>query len=90
MSDGMVSGSAGRLARSSSDFPTPVARSFGSAHNKKLEHKMDISTEELVSLIDETACMLRGICMDPAVPAHAKDAMQSRVEKLEAAVEKFA
>ena len=38
---------------------TPVARSFGSAHNKKLEHKMDISTEELVSLIDETACMLR-------------------------------
>jgi len=28
--------------------------------------------------------------MDPAVPAHAKDAMQSRVEKLEAAVEKFA
>ena len=51
---------------------------------------MDISAEELVSLIDETACMLRGMCMDPAVQAHAKDAMQSRVEKLEAAVEKFA
>lgn len=44
--------------------------------------------EELLQLMENTANMLRGMTMDPAVPAHAKDAMRSQIAELEAAVEK--
>jgi len=43
---------------------------------------------ELLQLMEDTANMLRGMTMDPAIPAHAKDAMRKRITELEAAVEK--
>jgi len=42
--------------------------------------------EELLQLIEETANMLRGMTLDPAIPKHAKDAMRHRIETLEQAV----
>lgn len=50
----------------------------------------DALKEELLELIQNTAYMLRGMTMDPAIPKHAKDAMRSRITELEAAVEKHA
>ncbi len=44
----------------------------------------------LLKTIDETACMLRGMTMDPAIPKHAKEAMRSKVTELEALVEAHA
>lgn len=44
--------------------------------------------EELLQLMENTANMLRGMTMDPAIPAHAKDAMRRQIAELEAAVEK--
>lgn len=43
--------------------------------------------EELLQLLEATANMLRGMTMDPAIPAHAKGAMRSQIDQLEAAVE---
>lgn len=43
----------------------------------------DDDTEEMLRLIDETACLLRGMTMDPRIPADAKEAMRSRIETLE-------
>jgi len=42
--------------------------------------------EELLQLLEDTANMLRGMTMDPAIPAHAKEAMRSRISELEKAV----
>lgn len=42
--------------------------------------------EELLQLMEDTANMLRGMTMDPDIPAHAKDAMWSKIAALEAAV----
>ena len=38
-------------------------------------------------LIESTANLLRGICLDPSVPARAKSAMRSRIRELDAAPE---
>lgn len=43
-------------------------------------------TEEILQLLENTANLLRGMTMDPAIPKHAKDAMRSRIVELEAAV----
>lgn len=43
--------------------------------------------EELLQLMENTANMLRGMTMDPAIPEHAKDAMRLQIAELEAAVE---
>ena len=43
--------------------------------------------EKCVSLMEDTANMLRGMTMDPAIPEHAKEAMRSRSAELEAMVE---
>lgn len=40
-----------------------------------------------VELVEETANMLRGMCMDPRIPQDAKEALWSRVRKLDAATE---
>lgn len=42
--------------------------------------------EELLQLVEDTANMLRGMTMDPAIPKHAKEAMWSRITELEKAV----
>lgn len=42
---------------------------------------------EAVCLMESTANMLRGMTLDPAIPAHAKDAMRDRIAELEAVVE---
>jgi len=43
--------------------------------------------EELLSLVEKTANMLRGMTLDPGVPVHTKYSMRSRIAELEAAVE---
>ena len=47
-----------------------------------------LTMEELLQLMENTANMLRGMTMDPAIPEHAKDAMRLQIAELEAAVEK--
>lgn len=44
--------------------------------------------EELLQLLEDTANMLRGMTMDPVIPAHVKEVMQSRIAALEGAVER--
>lgn len=41
----------------------------------------------MLSVITETANLLRGMTLDPAIPAHAKEALWSQICKLEAFVE---
>ncbi len=43
--------------------------------------------DELLQMIENTANMLRGMTMDPAIPEHAKEAMRSRIVELERAVD---
>ena len=43
--------------------------------------------EATVQLLENTANMLRGMTMDPAIPAHAKEAMRSKIAELESAAE---
>lgn len=47
-------------------------------------------TETLLQLIDSTACLLRGMTLDPAIPKHAKEVMWLRIAELEKAVEEHA
>jgi uncharacterized protein Yka (UPF0111/DUF47 family) len=42
--------------------------------------------DELLELMEETANMLRGMTLDPAIPEHAKSAMRAKIAVLEAAV----
>lgn len=44
-------------------------------------------TDELYNLVEDTANMLRGMTLDPAIPAHAKGAMQNKIQELEDALE---
>ena len=44
---------------------------------------------ELLSLIESTANMLRGMTMDPAIPVHAKEAMRLKITELENTVENY-
>ena len=39
--------------------------------------------ERAIIMIETTANMLRGMLMDPAIPRHAKEAMQARIIELE-------
>jgi len=48
-----------------------------------------MSNDEIYALIDETANMLRGMTLDPALPQHAKSAMWARIQTLEEALEKL-
>ena len=41
----------------------------------------------MIELMEETANMLRGMCMDPRIPKYAKEALWSRISKLDAATE---
>ena len=43
--------------------------------------------EELLQLMNDTASMMRGMTMDPTIPAHAKDVMRLRIAELEDATE---
>jgi hypothetical protein len=40
-----------------------------------------------IELLESTANMMRGMCMDPRIPQDTKEAMRSRVRKLDAATE---
>ena len=44
--------------------------------------------EELLQLLEDTANMLRGMTLDPAILQHAKLAMYKKIDELEAAVER--
>jgi hypothetical protein len=53
-------------------------------------HALRATTPErltMIELVEETANMLRGMCMDPRIPRDTKEDMWSRVRKLDAAVE---
>lgn len=41
----------------------------------------------MIELMEETANMLRGMCMDPRIPQDTKEALWSRVRKIDAATE---
>ena len=41
----------------------------------------------MIELMESTANMLRGMCMDPTIPKHAKDAIRVRVKELDKATE---
>jgi uncharacterized protein (UPF0147 family) len=43
-----------------------------------------------IELMESTANMLRGMTMDPAIPAHAKEAMRSRIANLETSAQEAA
>ena len=43
--------------------------------------------EALQELLEETANMLRGMCMDPRIPQDTKEALWSRVRKLDTITE---
>ena len=47
------------------------------------------AVKELLALAESTANMLRGMTMDPAIPAHAKEAMRLKTTDLENAVENY-
>ena len=42
---------------------------------------------DLLDVIEETANMLRGMTLDPAIPKHAKEAMWNKIADLEKLVE---
>lgn len=42
-----------------------------------------LNDDALYSAINDTALMMRGMTMDPSIPQHAKEAMQSRIALLE-------
>ena len=48
-----------------------------------------MSIDEIYQLLDDTANMLRGMKMDPAIPRHAKEAMGVRIQTIEEALEKL-
>lgn len=48
-----------------------------------------MNIDKIYQLIDDTACMLRGMTLDPAIPAHAKDAMRSKIQVLEEELEQL-
>lgn len=47
-----------------------------------------MESADIYRLIGETACMLREMTRDPAIPRHAKQAMQVRIQMLEDALQK--
>lgn len=47
-----------------------------------------MSNDDIYALIDETANMLRGMTLDPAIPQHAKSAMWALIQTLDEALEK--
>lgn len=44
---------------------------------------------ELLEHVGRAANMLRGMTIDPAIPQHAKEAMVSKIEDLDAVAEKY-
>lgn len=40
---------------------------------------------EMIDVVEQTANMLRGMTMDPTIPAHAKEVMLSRIRTLDSA-----
>ena len=55
---------------------------------KPLNHER-MTMDKLIELIESTANLLRGMCLDPAIPKHAKEAMQARIVELDAAAEQL-
>lgn len=47
------------------------------------------AVKEFLEQAEKTANMLRGMTMDPAIPAHAKEAMRLKITELENTVENY-
>ena len=48
-----------------------------------------MNTDEIYQLIDDTANMLRGMTLDPAIPQHTKGVMHRKIQVLEETLEKL-
>jgi hypothetical protein len=48
-----------------------------------------MNTDEIYQLIEGVSNMLGGMTFDPAIPSHAKEAMQAKRQELEEALEKL-
>lgn len=57
--------------------------------NRKELSVRSINNDEIYKLIENTANMLRGMTLDPAVPKHTKSAMQESIQELEESLEKL-
>lgn len=57
------------------------------AHQKDIIRDQAAQIEALISVTEETANMLRGMCMDPRIQKDIKEALWSRVRKLDKAAE---
>ncbi len=44
----------------------------------------EIERDSAIGLLEDTANFLRGMRLDPAIPQHAKEAIDSRLSKLDA------
>lgn len=42
--------------------------------------------EAALALLESTANLLRGMCLDPTIPVHAREGLRQRVEEIDAAV----
>ena len=64
----------------------PKRREMASAPSVGTDRENSMSegeVEELLQIVMDTAAMLRGMTMDPAIPEHAKGAMRLRIVTLE-------
>jgi hypothetical protein len=43
-----------------------------------------------IEMLDRLALMMRGMCMDPAIPDHAKEALRNAIDDAEKVVEEHA
>jgi hypothetical protein len=43
-----------------------------------------------IEMLDRLALMMRGMCMDPAIPNHAKDALRAAIDDAEKVIEEHA
>ena len=48
-----------------------------------------MNIDDIYQLLDDTANMLRGMKMDPAIPRHTKEAMGVQIQTIEEALEKL-
>lgn len=43
--------------------------------------------DELIEMLESTANLMRGMCFDPSIPKHAKEALESRYKEIDKLVE---
>ena len=49
----------------------------------------DNTREELLEMLESAANFLRGMTIDPSIPAYAKSAIEERIKEIDATVDKY-